>query len=256
MPKIAKTKHDCRISGSARLRNKKYPGNLFVDGSLDCKDIDANKIRINGSAKGKNIKANILKINGSADIKSAIIDMISIQGSSHMHSIQAKNIYTEGASILDNIEAHEIEIKASANISNSKTKNLRMYGSLSGTNLGVENNIVIHAGGLIQDSRCNNIEAHGTLILIDTKVSGQITIGESLSMQKQIVKLKGNTVVHDITFDGEGEVHIFGGAQIMGRVTNGTVITKTSPKLSNSNVITKTEVHELSSEVQGISRVE
>jgi hypothetical protein len=62
--------------------------------------------------------------------------------------------------------------------------------------------------------------------------------------------------VHDITFDGEGEVHIFGGAQIMGRVTNGTVITKTSPKLSNSNVITKTEVHELSSEVQGISRVE
>lgn len=226
--KISKTKHDVRIAGAARLRNKRYLGSLFVDGSLEGSDLKATKIKVNASANIKDVKCKTLKINGSSKVKRGTVDTL--------HAV--------GSSTLKNITANNIMIIASATIADSKTNNLTTHGSLSATNLEVENKLVVHAGVLIQDSNCNHIKADGTLILINTKVKGSIVIGESVSNSKRIVKLKGNTIVHDIIFDDAGEVHIFDNAKIMGKISNGKIIKKTD------------KVDEFSSETEGISRVE
>lgn len=188
-PSFAKT--SSTINGFSSLKKAEYDS-LKVNGNLECDDlIIQNSLFVNGKLNGKNLNCKTLTINGFAKINKM------------------------------------------------KAKKVLINGSFQGNNIEVKENAEFNGTVKIEKSELNTIQIKNKKsILIDTVINGKIDIKKNnkeicilgwkpTRKSKQVLELKGETkILGNITFEEEGEIHIFDHAKIEGKVTNAKIIKK------------------------------
>jgi len=177
------------INGSSRLNKVEYDS-LEVNGDLTFGDLSIkDSLVVNGSIQGKTLKCKIFKANGSVDV--------------------------------DGFQAQDV----------------KSSGLFSGENITVTGDAEFDGGLEIENGKLHDMQiASARSTIVDTQVNGNIRIKKvnkgwsffgfkSNEPSAQILELKGNSFVNgDIFFEENGEVHIFDGAKVKGKIVNAKVI--------------------------------
>lgn len=179
------------INGGSHLNKGEYDS-LEANGAITFKDLAIkDSLVINGSIQGKNLKCKTMKSNGSVDV-----DGLQVQGVESNGSFSAENVEITGKS----------EFNGSLEIKNGKLHDIQIASTRS--------------------------------TIIETQVNGNIRIKKvnkgwnffgfkSNESSTQILELKGNSLVSgDIFFEEDGEVHLFDGAKVEGKIVNAKAIQK------------------------------
>jgi len=151
--------------------------------------------RCEGSVEGKNLKCHTIKFNGSADIDELQAQEVEING-----SFSGKNIDIEGGA----------EFNGKIKIRTGKLHDIQIKSTKS---------TIIDT--IVNGNICVNVNSNGwSFNLFDFK----FTLSESLT---QVLELKGDkSVIGDVIFEQDGEVHLFDGSKVEVKIINAKVIQK------------------------------
>ncbi len=179
-------------------------------------------------------------INGSSNLSKGEYDSLEVNGSLTFTDLFIKDSIVINGSIQGkNLKCNTMESNGSVKINGLKAKSVESNGSFSGENIEVTGEFEVHGGVDIKNGKLHNIKiASIRSTILDTQVNGNIRIEKvtegwnffgfkSSESSPQILELKGKSIVSgDVFFEKDGEVHIFDGSKVEGKVTNAKVIPK------------------------------
>lgn len=177
-------------------------------------------------------------INGSSYLKKAQYDSLQVNGNLKFTELSIKDAMVVNGNIQGrNLVCGTIKSNGSVDVDGLKAQSIESNGSFLGQNIAIAGAVKFNGGVDIKNGKLHDVQIESKKsTLIDTQVNGNIHINKTNKSwdflnagqsSAQIIELKGHTMVTgDVIFEGNGEVHLFAGAKIEGKVVNGRVVQK------------------------------
>ena len=179
---------------------------------------------INGNTHLNKEEYDSLKVNGNLTFKDLEIkNALSINGNIHGKNLKCKTIESKGSFDVDGLQAQSVESN----------------GFFTGKNVDITGESKFNGALEIKNGKLHDIQIVSTRsTFVDTQINGNIHVKKvnkgrnffglkSNESSAQVLELKGNSLATgDIFFEEEGEVHLFDGAKVRGKVVNAKVIQK------------------------------
>lgn len=184
-----------------------------------------------------NIKAfakDVFTINGSSHLNKGEYDSLEVNGALTFKELFIKDsIVVNGRIHGNDLKCRTIEVNGSVEIDRLWAQNVESNGLFLGQNIDISGDAEFNGRVEIKTGKLHNIQIVSIKsTIIDTEVNGNIWVKKlnnfkSNELLTQILELKGDTIVSgDVVFEEEGEVYLFDGAKIEGKVIKAKVIQK------------------------------
>ena len=204
-----------KLNGNSSLSNS-HLKNLNSNGKLSFNDLTVEEeMHTNGHCHGTNLSCNKLFCNGSTEIKNIKATTIKAHGKTKV----TEGTISQEVDIHGSLEAYELIVLGQtgcfggASFYNSQLNSLTIAAQKA-----YLNNTLVTGDILIKEVHNHNSSSFW---------SWRISTNHCSCNKPQVLELRGNSrVAGTITFESEGEIHLFDQAEISVKVSNGKVIKK------------------------------
>lgn len=191
---------------------------------------------LNGPAFAKDTST----INGRSYLNNGEYDSLEVNGDLTFKGLWIKDSFVINGSIQgENLKCKTIKSNGSFDVDGFQAQGVKSNGSFTGKNVDITGESKFHGDLEIKNGKLHDIQIASTRsTFIETQIKGNILIKKvkkdwsfmgfkSNESSAQVLELKGKSlVIGDILFEKEGEVHLFDGAKVKGKIVNAKVIQK------------------------------
>lgn len=154
-----------------------------------------------------------------------------VQGAFHFENIVIKNrLFGQGKVTGKGLICNKLQGQGSFKVENVQAKTINRMGLFSVQKLTVSSDATFQGKVKIIDGTLKNIFILSSKSIFKSSyIDGNISIKKSNDKHDRIqtLELKDGTIVSgDVIFEQAGEVHLYNGSQIKGKVINGMIIKK------------------------------
>ncbi len=168
-------------------------------------------------------------VNGVSDLNDKTYDSLEVNGTlTFKNLVVTKSIVTNGSVQGGNLKCQTLKTNGSADLKGLQAQNLESNGSFIGRDIAVTGKTELNGAAEIKSGKLNEVQISSEKsTIIDTKISGNIEVKKpgKLKSKIQILELKGKTeVTGNVTFEQDGELHLFDDAKVVGKISKAQVI--------------------------------
>lgn len=184
---------------------------------------------IDGSANLENTTLENFTINGTLNFKDLVIqEELHVSGWLEGKNLNAKKIEIDGSFEGENIKSENLIISGSFSGVGVKVKDiLKVDGSLSGSNIVVQGATKVAGVMSVSGSEFVSIELETEKSDLTASKAKTILVKEDKTKVQKLELRKKTIISDDVTFEsGKGEVYLYDGSEILGKVRGAVVIKK------------------------------